>query len=137
MSRSRWGFLVVAAGAVACRSPADCGTPPAKILGNWSYTASQTQPTASVNATLALVAGCPSFQGTLDGTQQDGLGNVTPVEVVVTGQMLDTASVVFDAFFGAAGRRHIGTIAHDSIRGTWIDQSSLTSGSFVAAKELP
>jgi hypothetical protein len=53
--------------------------------------------------------------------------------------MLDTASVVFDAFVGAAGRRHIGTMAHDTIRGTWVEQSTggiSSTGSFVAAKDL-
>jgi hypothetical protein len=92
---------------------------------------------ASLTGTLTLQPGCPSFQGTLSGTQADGLGNVTHVDGLVTGQILDTASFVFDAFFGASGRRHLGTIAHDSIRGTWVDQTSGSNGSFVAAKETP
>jgi hypothetical protein len=129
--------MALALGTSACRSPADCGAAPASLLGRWTYSASQMAPsTASLTGTLTLQAGCPSFQGALDGTQQDGLGNVTHVDGLVTGQLLDTASVVFDAFFGANGRRHLGAIAHDSIRGTWVDQASGSNGSFVAAKEL-
>jgi hypothetical protein len=67
----------------------------------------------------------------------DELGQVTPFNVVVAGQMLDSNSVAFDAYFGTAGRHHVGKIVHDSITGIWVDQSAggaAGAGSFVAAK---
>lgn len=137
MTSRAWGVLVLAASAAGCSSPTNCGAPPATVLGTWAYSASQTAPsTATLNGTLTLQPGCPSFQGSLDGTQHDDLGNATAVHLVVTGQMLGTASVEFDASFGAAARRHLGTIANDSIRGTWVDQTSGGNGSFVAVKEV-
>jgi len=134
------GFLALVASGAACGSPTDCGAAPAPLLGRWTYSANQTAPAAAtLTGVLTLEAGCPTFQGALDGSEQDDHGNTAPVHVVVTGRMLDSASVVFDAFFGVGGRRHLGTIAHDSIRGTWIEQSTggiAGTGSFVAAKEL-
>lgn len=131
---------LAAASGAACGSPTDCVAAPAVLLGRWSYSANQTAPTAAtLTGVLTLEAGCPTFQGALDGSEQDDRGNIAPVHVVVTGRMLDTASVLFDAFFGAGGRRHLGTIAHDSIHGTWIEQSTggiSSTGSFVAAKEV-
>ena len=137
MTRMPAALLVLVAGAVACRLPGDCPPPPAMVLGQWTYTASQTQPIATVRGTLTIEAGCPSFQGSLHGTQQDGLGIPVNVDAVVAGQMLNNTSVEFDAYIGVAGRRHLGTIANDSISGTWIDQNSSTIGSFVAVKERP
>ena len=131
MTRTPWGILTLAAGVVAC-SPGDCPAPPATVLGKWTYTANQTAPTAAVlNGVLTIDSGCPGFQGSLDGTQHEGAID-TPVHVVVTGQMVGTAGVDFDA----SGRRHFGTIRNDSMQGTWLDMTSGGTGPFVAAKEL-
>lgn len=128
-----WGSLLLAVGIAACDSPATCGEP-ARVVGRWAYTAMQTQPAASLTGTLTIQPGCPSFQGALAGTV-DELGQMTMFDVVVVGQMVDTAAVAFSAYFGATGRQHLGIVAHDSIRGTWVEPSSLISGSFVAVKE--
>ena len=126
----RWGFLVLAAGVVAC-SPGDCPAPPATVLGKWTYTAHQTAPPATLTGALTIDSGCPGFQGTLDGTQNDGLGGNTQVHAIISGQMVGTASVDFDA----DGRRHYGSIKNDSMTGTWFDQSSGANGPFTAVKE--
>lgn len=133
-------LLALAGAGAACGSPTDCVAAPATLLGRWNYLANQTAPSAAtVTGILTLEPGCPSFEGTLDGAEQDDHGNSAPVHAVVTGQVLDSASVLFDAFVGVAGRRHLGSVAHDSIRGTWVEQATggiARSGSFVAAKEL-
>ena len=137
MTRSLWAVVAVIAGLLACRSPADCVAAPVALLGRWSYSASETTSPTTINGTLMLEAGCPSFQGTLGGTQNDA-GVVTTVSFLVTGQMLGATAVEFDAASGPAGRRHIGTIANDSIRGTWVDQTPggiSGSGIFVAVKQ--
>jgi hypothetical protein len=127
-----WGFLAFAASAVGC-SPGDCPAPPATVLGEWTYMASQTAPSkATLGGVLTIQAGCPGLQGSLDGTENDGFGGTAQFHAIVAGQMVGTTGVDFDA----SGRRHLGTIANDSIRGTWFDQSSGGSGPFVAAKEL-
>ena len=130
MPLTPWGFLLLAAGVVAC-SPGDCPAPPPTVLGKWTYSATQTSPsTATLVGTLTLQPGCPGFQGSLDGTQNDGSGTPLAVHVLVTGQMVGTTSVQFDA----SGRSHLGMIANDSIHGTWVEFPN--TGSFVAAKEL-
>jgi len=132
MTRTPCALLALAAGMVAC-SPGDCPPPPATVLGAWTYSATQTAPSmATLGGILTLQPGCPGFQGILDGTQNDGVGLATPVHVVVTGQMLGTTSVDFDA----SGRRHLGTITNDSMRGTWFEQASGGNGSFLAVKDL-
>jgi hypothetical protein len=50
--------------------------------------------------------------------------------------MLSATSVQFDAYLGVATRQHLGSLANDSIRGTWVEQTSGSNGSFVAAKEM-
>jgi hypothetical protein len=137
MRSAAWGLLALAVIGAACRSPEDCGAAPAAVVGRWTYSASQSAPsTATVSGILTLQAGCPSFQGSLDGTERDALGNTAPVHVPVAGQMLNATSVQFDAYLGVATRQHLGALANDTIRGTWVDQTSGSNGSFVAAKEL-
>lgn len=132
MTRTQWGFLVLAAGGLAC-SPGDCPAPPASVLGKWTYMANQTTLiTATLGGVLTFQAGCPGLQGTLDGTENDGLGTSAPFNAIVSGQMVGTTGVDFDT----AGRRHVGQIMNDSIHGTWLDLSSGGGGPFVAAKEL-
>jgi hypothetical protein len=132
MTPAPWGLLALAAGTLAC-SPGDCPAPPADVLGKWTYMANQTAPsTATLGGVLTLQTGCPGLQGSLDGTENDGFGMSAPFNAIVVGQMIGTAGVDFDA----AGRRHIGTVANDSIHGTWFDQSAGGSGPFVAVKEL-
>jgi hypothetical protein len=137
MTRTLWAMFVVAASMLGCGSPVDCVAAPVALLGRWSYSASETTSPTTINGTLMLEAGCPSVQGTLGGTQNDA-GVVTTVSFLVTGRMLGATSVEFDATAGPAGRRHIGTIANDSIRGTWVDQTPggiSGNGVFVAVKE--
>ena len=77
----------------------------------------------------------PDFQGSLDGTQVDGQGNLTHVAAVISGQVLSATAVEFSAFIGLAGRQHLGTIAGDSVHGAWVEQTSgsvTSSGSFSA-----
>ena len=134
----RWVLVPAVAAVFACGSPVNCGAAPTVLLGQWTYSADQNQPAATLNGTLTIQAGCPNFQGALQGNLVDDVGHVTPFNVMVVGQMLDTTSVVFDAYFGAAGRHHVGKIAHDSITGIWVDQTSggpSSAGSFIAAKE--
>jgi len=137
MTAARWCVLLVAVGTAACRSPLAGGPPPVALIGQWDYAATQTTPDqATLTGTLTISQqGGSAFQGSLDVTQRDAQGNVTQLSGVVSGQVLDTASAAFDAFFAATGRHHLGAIAHDSIRGTWVEQTSgsvTSAGSFTA-----
>jgi len=133
--------LLVAA-AVSCAPPtADGGPIRVNLLGQWDYQAVQTSPTP---ATLAGVLGVTGQTGTavsgaLDVTETAGPA-VRALNGVVSGQAPDSAAVDFDAFFDVTGRRHLGTLARDTLQGTWAEQSSggeLRSGTFRAVRRPP
>jgi hypothetical protein len=143
MTWAQWGVLAVAGGIAACRLPTNCGAAPVLLSGKWDYAAAQTTPAKATLTGVLTVSpqSCADFQGSLDLTQRDDLGNLTPLHGVVSGQMLDIAGVQLDAFLAAGGRHHVGTLAHDSIKGIWVEQTSAeiaSSGSFVAVlKAVP
>lgn len=123
--------------AAACSSATDAGTTSRSVVGQWGYSATQSTPvTATLTGTLSVTQQTGhDFQGTLDVIQQDGQGNMTHLAGIVSGQVLDSASLVFTAFLDLVGRQHLATIARDSVHGTWVEQESgfVNSGSFVAA----
>ena len=132
------------AAALSCALPtADRGGGPIRVylLGQWDYTAVQTSP---ANATLAGVLVVTSqsgttISGTLDVTETSG-PTVRTLDGVVSGQAPDSADVDFDAFFDVTGRRHLGAVDHDTLGGTWVEQSSggeLRSGTFRAVRRTP
>ena len=72
-------------------------------------------------------------------TETEGPG-VRELSGVVSGQAPDSADVDFDAFFDVTGRRHLGALVHDTLQGTWAEQSSggeLRSGTFRAVRRAP
>jgi hypothetical protein len=120
----------------ACRATTDCAaaTPPV-LLGSWTYTATQTSPTtANLSGTLQITSQCGrQIGGTLDVTQTDpGGGNPQRLTGPVSGVLLDTASVDFDAYLSATPRRHDATVRSDSMKGgSWFEVGG-PSGSFGA-----
>ncbi len=125
----------------ACQSPTagGGGAAPVSLVGQWSYAATQTSPVVgSITGTLTISQQSGrDFQGFLDAFEQDGLGNLTHVSGVISGQVLDTSAVTFSAFLGLAGRQHVGTMARDSLKGPWVEQTSgevTSTGTFVAAR---
>jgi hypothetical protein len=132
----RWVALATPLLGAACRAATACAaaTPPV-LLGSWTYTATQTSPTtANLNGTLQITSQCGSqIGGTLDVTQTDpGGGNPVRLTGVVSGVLVDTASVDFDAYLTATPRRHDATVRSDSMKsGSWFEVGG-PSGSFSA-----
>jgi len=54
----------------------------------------------------------------------------------VSGRVLDSTSVDFDAFLDGGARRHLGMAARDTISGSWVEPTSggVASGSFQGVK---
>lgn len=131
--------LAVAALAAACDQPtAGSAAPPVLLQGLWEYSAVQTSPTgAALEGTLAVTGQSgPDFEGTLEATEADGQGTVRQLAGPVNGRALDSTTVDFDAFFGFSGRRHLGAVTADTIRGVWVESAGgeTRSGSFVAVR---
>ncbi len=121
----------------SCRSPAECApaTPPV-LLGTWSYSATQTSPSASLTGALQITSQCGlEIGGTLDATQDDGQGHTQRLVGAVSGTLVGSSSVDFDAYLDPTPRRHVGTVRNDSLLGTWVEPTSgaTLSGSFTSA----
>ena len=134
---------IVAAAAGACRSPVECAPAvPVTLLGAWNYSGVQSSPSgANLGGTLDITSQCGrEFTGTLDVTETDALGGVRRLTGTISGQVLDSTAVDFDAFVDAAARRHVGTVAGDTIRGSWVEAGGgggTASGSFQGVKAAP
>lgn len=123
----------------SCRAPTVCAAAiPPVLLGSWSYTATQTSPTtASVSGVLRITSQCArQIGGTLDVTQTDAQGNTQRLTGAVSGMLVDTTLLDFDAFLGATPRRHDGAVRSDSMRGTWFEVTG-ASGSFTSVWTAP
>jgi len=130
--------LALALAAVACSSPTDSSPTSIVMVGQWTYSATQTSPVAATLSGVLTVSQQTgrTFAGSLDATQQDALGNVTHLSGVVSGQVVDTTGIEFSVQIGLDGRQHLGSLARDTVRGAWVDQGSggvMSSGSFTAA----
>jgi hypothetical protein len=131
------GALVMIA-LVACKSPVDCsGSTPVSVLGSWNYAATQNAPTtASLAGALSITGQCGNtFTGTLDVTETDAQGSRRRTGTV-SGRAVDSGTVTFDVFLTTVGRQHLGSVARDSMRGTWVEPNDVASasGSFLAVK---
>ncbi|MGH7701377.1 MAG: hypothetical protein ACREMJ_12770 [Gemmatimonadales bacterium] len=131
--------LAVVALVAACDQPmSGSGAPPVVLGGAWEYDAVQTSPVAAVLTGTLDVTGQQGadFEGTLEATETEGQGGVRQLAGPVSGRALDAATVDFDAYFGLSGRRHLGTVTADTIRGAWVEiaGAEASSGSFVAVR---
>lgn len=126
----------------ACESPTDVSGSPASVLGTWSYSATQASPTsATLNGTLVITTQTgPTFSGSFDVVETNAQGAVRRLSGLVSGRAVDSVSVDFDAFVDLVARRHLGTLAGDSIRGTWVEfepGGGASSGAFRGARSPP
>jgi hypothetical protein len=131
--------LILLAVTAACATPTGTGNPGGVDLrGQWTYTATQTSvPTASLSGTLAIsTQSGNAFGGVLDVIEMDAQGQSHHLNGLVSGQLVDTAAVDFDAFFDVTGRRHLGVVRGDSIHGTWVEQDvgGTSSGAFAGRR---
>jgi hypothetical protein len=117
---------------VDCATAASVG-----LIGPWSYTATQTAPvSANLAGTLVFTTQCGSTgTGSLDVTEIDAQGSRRRTGTL-SGRTVDSLTLDFDVFLTTVGRRHVGALARDSIRGTWVEPLDLgtATGSFVAVK---
>ena len=126
--------------AAGCKAPTASQPPsPVDVRGQWAYAATQTSPAqASLSGTLAITTQSgPSFGGTLDVVETDAQGQARHLSGIVSGRLLDSASVDFDAFLDVSGRRHLGAVLGDSLHGTWVEQDAggaTNSGAFAGRR---
>jgi len=137
---TRWraatlGLLVAAA--ATCESATDGGPAEFSFVGTWNYEATQTTPSASLAGTLSITQQAGrDFDGSLDVIETDGSGS-RPRNGPVSGRVLDSITVDFDAFLDVTARRHFGTVRGDSVQGNWVEGAGGPAGSFAAERVAP
>lgn len=120
----------------ACVTSTDPGSSSLVVTGTWDYTATQTAPAATLSGTLIIASQSRgTYQGSASVVENDG-GTTTPLSGPVTGQTVNDSTVDFDVFFDANARRHIATVARDTMRGGWVESggASTLAGSFLAVR---
>jgi hypothetical protein len=111
------------------------------LNGSWAYTGVQSGPvreTLSGTLVISRESGT-SFQGRVDLVGVNGLtGSSRSLNGLVSGSASGTNVIDFDADLETTPRRHVGTIAADTITGTWVGSSSdgtVSSGTFRIVRE--
>ena len=111
------------------------------LNGSWAYTGVQSGPvreTLSGTLVISRESGT-SFQGRVDLVGINGLtGSSRSLNGLVSGSASGTNVIDFDANLETTPRRHVGTIAGDTITGTWVGSSSdgtVSSGTFRIVRE--
>jgi hypothetical protein len=135
--RVRKAFVIGAIGVGACTSPTEPCATPSRIAGNWSYSATQTSPvTANISGTIRFNGtACGQFTGALDATEVDAYGTTRRLVGDVSGRIVDSTTVQFDAYLGSSARQHIAALRGDSLKGDWLEvTASGASGSFAARR---
>jgi len=136
---TRWRaapLSVLVAAAAACESATDGGPAEFSFVGTWNYEATQTTPgAATLTGTLSITQQTgPGFDGTLDVVEMPGnQARNGPVSGVV----LDSITVDFDAFLDVTARRHFGTVRGDSVQGNWVEGAGGPAGSFAGERVAP
>jgi hypothetical protein len=124
----------------ACAIPTDNCTPPANIVGTWTYASHQQLSAGSVTTSGAMVVqhqSCQDFDGTIDVVQQDAAGQRTRLSGRVTGRLLDASSLEFDAQLTAVPRQHLATLKGSVMTGSWLEVSGTAgaSGDFTSERQ--
>ena len=111
------------------------------LNGSWAYTGLQSGPvreTLSGTLVISRESGT-SFQGRVDLVGINELtGSSRSLNGLVSGSASGTNVIDFDANLETTPRRHVGTIAGDTITGTWVGSSSdgtVSSGTFRIVRE--
>ena len=129
-------WLAAFALAAACTTPTDTSPTELNLVGAWRYTGAQTsgqRVTYDGTLTISQQSG-RTFSGGLDAQAVSAQGLVTRVNGVVSGRVLSTSSVDFDLQSIDDVRRHVGTVAADTLKGSWANGDLSLLGVFTAVR---
>ena len=110
----------------------------ADLEGTWQYSGDQAAPSLTLGGTLLIQSQSGDVvSGQLSWVEADGLGGSLSRGGAVSGLVIETTDVDFDVILPGGNRRHVGSIAGDTIRGAWLEVVSGKSGTFLAVRGTP
>ena len=114
----------------ACSSPAATCDQANVVAGQWSYRATRESPVpGTISGTLVLQSmTCVDLQGVIDVVEVLTTGETQHLAGPVSGTVVDSTLVRFEAILGGATREHFARLAGDSLSGTWIETTVGTGG---------
>ncbi|HKS06298.1 MAG TPA: hypothetical protein VJR92_08310 [Gemmatimonadaceae bacterium] len=119
----------------ACIDVTDGGAAAVNMSGAWEYTATQTSPSADLTGVLTVSSQDGELLGgSVSWEERTGPGTTRLLSGAVSGRLIGTDDVDFDVLLSEGTRRHVGRLVADTIRGTWVQIGSGTSGEFVAVR---
>ena len=114
----------------ACENAtATCDTPNA-VSGQWTYRATRESPVpGTITGTLVLQSmNCVDLQGVIDVVEVLTTGETQHLAGPVSGTLVDSTLVRFEATLNGGSREHFARLSGDSLSGTWIETAVGTGG---------
>ena len=126
----RLATMLFALAAAACSDPtANCGGE-SPVRGQWSYRAVRESPAqASITGSMTLeMRNCVDVRGSLDIVEVLPTGETRRIAGPISGTLIDSSLVRFEAMLGTSEREHFARIVGDSLTGSWIELAGSTAG---------
>jgi hypothetical protein len=110
------------------------------LQGTWAYDGSQATPVAAVARGSFEVRSQNGrgFTGVFSLIETEAGGVPSPLQGLVDGRIVDSASLDMQLRLSDASRRHLGTLRGDTLRGTWVETTAgglAATGSFTAVRQ--
>ena len=115
--------LLVVLVASACENATATCDKPNVVSGQWAYRATRESPVpGTITGTLVLQSmNCVDLQGVIDVVEVLTTGETQHLAGPVSGTLVDSTLVRFEATLGGRSREHFARLSGDSLSGTWIE----------------
>jgi len=122
--------LLVVLVASACENATATCDKPNVVSGQWAYRATRESPVpGTITGTLVLQSmNCVDLQGVIDVVEVLTTGETQHLAGPVSGTLVDSTLVRFEATLGGGSREHFARLSGDSLSGTWIETAVGTGG---------
>ena len=114
-------MMVSLLGALGCAASDSVDAGPNTLAGVWQYQATQRTPSpAAIDGQIELGgASASEITGAMQGVERDPGGASQTVAALAAGRLVAGTTLDLTLEFASGPRRHVGTVRHDSIVGSW------------------